>query len=144
MKRNILKTITFLLVLFLGISFICSCKQKGTAKAEIVEKSDVVVVIKINETEGFAHLIDAMKYLKEKGELTYDLSADGMVTSVNGKENAADWSACWMLYTSDSEMSNTQWGTYAYKDKTYGSAILGAESLEVSAGEYYVWSYDAF
>ena len=67
MKRNILKTITFLLVLFLGISFICSCKQKGTAKAEIVEKSDVVVVIKINETEGFAHLIDAMKYLKEKG-----------------------------------------------------------------------------
>ena len=67
-----------------------------------------------------------------------------MVSSVEGKENAADGSACWMLYTSDAEMSNKEWGTITYEGNTYGSAILGAESLQVSAGQYYVWSYDAF
>ena len=49
-----------------------------------------------------------------------------------------------MLYTSDAEMSNAEWGTIDYDGKTYASAILGAESLEVSAGNYYILSYVIF
>ena len=120
-----------------------SCDKEGSAKAEILSKTDTMVVVQVNETEGFATLLDAMTYLKDEGKLTFELSG-GMVSSIEGKTNPADWSACWMLYTSDKEMSNIEWGTVVYDGNTYGSAILGAESLQVSAGEYYIWSYDTF
>lgn len=134
---------TLLLTLVLSVSMFVACDKEGSAKAEIVSKTDTMVVIKVNETEGFATLLDAMTYLKEEGKLTFELTG-GMVSSIEGKANPADWSACWILYTSDAEMSNTEWGTITYEESTYGSAILGAESLTVSAGEYYVWSYDTF
>jgi hypothetical protein len=84
-----------------------------------------------------------MTYLKAEGELAFEITS-GMVSSIEGKANPADWSACWMLYTSDTETSNTEWGTITYDGNTYGSAILGAESLTVSVGAYYIWSYDTF
>jgi hypothetical protein len=120
-----------------------ACDKEGSAKAEIISKTDTQVVIKVNETEGFATLLDAMNFLKEAGKLTFELTG-GMVSSIEGKANPADWSACWILYTSDTEMSNTEWGTVSYEGNTYGSAIFGAEGLTVSAGEYYIWSYDTF
>ena len=143
MKRKIYLFVTFLLTLAISVFSFVACDKEGSAKAEIVSKMDTMVVIKVNETEGFATLLDAMEYLKSEGELTFEIT-DGMVSSIEGKANPADWSACWMLYTSDAEMSNTEWGTVTYDGNTYGSAILGAESLEVSAGAYYVWSYDTF
>lgn len=143
MKRKMYALFTLLLTLVLSVCIFVACDKEGSAKAEIVSKTDTMVVIKVNETEGFATVLDAMTYLKEEGELTFEI-VGGMVSSIEGKENPADWSACWMLYTSDAEMSNTEWGTITYEGNTYGSAILGAESLEVSAGEYYLWSYDTF
>ena len=88
-------------------------------------------------------LIDVMEMLKLGGDLTYEISG-GMVTSIEGKANAADFSACWMLYTSDAEMSNAEWGSIQVGEKTLGSAIVGAEALPVAAGEYYVWDYQTF
>lgn len=132
---------TLLLAVVMSVCMLVGCDKEGTAKAEIVSKSDTMVVMKVNETEGFASLLDAMNYLKEEGKLTFELTG-GMISSIEGKANPADWSACWMLYTSDTEMSNAEWGTITYEENTYGSAILGAEGLTVSAGEYYVWSYD--
>ena len=143
MKRKIYLLLTFLLTLVISVFAFASCNKEGEAKAEIVSKTETMVVIKVNETEGFATLLDAMEYLKNEGELTFEISG-GMVSSIEGKANPADWSACWMLYTSDAEMSNTEWGTVSYEGNTYGSAILGAEGLTVSAGEYYIWSYDTF
>lgn len=143
MKRKIHVLFTFLLTLAISVFSLVACDKQGSAKAEVLSKSETMVVIKVNETEGFATLIDAMTYLKGEGELDFDLS-EGMVTSIEGNANAADWSACWMLYTSDAEMSNTGWGVIEYEGNTYGSAILGAESLSVSVGEYYIWSYQSF
>ncbi len=143
MKRKIDLLLTFLLALTMSVFAFVSCTKKGEAKAEVVSKTDTKILIKINETEGFATLLDAMTYLKEEGELIFTVSG-GMVSSVEGKENAADWSACWMLYTSDTEMSNKEWGTITYEGNLYGSAILGVESLQVSVGEYYLLSYDTF
>ncbi len=142
MKRKFYSLITLFFTALLSVCMIVAC-DKGSAKAEVVSKSDTMVVIKVNETEGFATLLDAMTYLKGEGALTFELT-NGMVSSIEGKANPADWSACWMLYTSDAEMSNTEWGTITYEGNTYGSAILGAESLQVSVGQYYVWSYDVF
>ena len=59
-----------------------------------------------------------MNYLKDQGELTFEISG-GMISSIEGKENPLDYSSCWMLYTSDKEMSNTEWGTIEYDGKTY-------------------------
>ena len=142
MKRKFYSLITIFLTLVISVCVMVAC-DKGSAKAEVVSKSDTMVVIKVNETEGFATLLDAMNYLQGEGALTFELTS-GMVSSIEGKANPADWSACWMLYTSDEEMSNKEWGTTTYEGNTYGSAILGAESLQVSAGQYYVWSYDVF
>lgn len=143
MKRKMYALFTLFLTVAMSVCMLIACNKEGSAKAEIVSKSDTMVVIKINETEGFATLLDAMTYLKDEGELTFELTGS-MVSSIEGKANPADWSACWMLYTSDTEMSNTEWGTITYEGNTYGSAILGAESLTVSPSQYYVWSYDTF
>ena len=88
-------------------------------------------------------LIDVMERAKTDGDLTFEISG-GMVTSIEGKANAADFSACWMLYTSDAEMSNTEWGTITIGEKTLGSAIVGAEALPVVVGVLYVWDYQTF
>ena len=143
MKSKMYVLFTLLLAVVMSVCMLVGCDKEGTAKAQIVSKSDTMVVMKVNETEGFATLLDAMNYLKEEGQLTFELTG-GMISSIEGKANPADWSACWMLYTSDTEMSNAEWGTITYEEKTYGSAILGAEGLKVSAGEYYIWSYDTF
>ena len=143
MKRKIYLFFTLLLTVATAVCMLVACDKQGSAKAEILSKTDTMVVIKVNETEGFATLLDAMNYLQDEGKLTFEFSG-GMVVSVEGKTNASDWSACWMLYTSDKEMSNTEWGVVEYDGKSYASAILGAESLTVAVGEYYILSYVSF
>ena len=143
MKRKLNVLFTFLLMVVISLCALVGCKKDGSAKAEIVSKTETMVVIKINETEGFATLLDAMNYLKDEGELTFEMDGT-MLSSLENKANPADFSSCWMLYTSHAEMSNAEWGTVTYEDNTYGSAIVGADSLTVLAGEYYVWSYQTF
>lgn len=107
MKSKTYAVFTLLLTVIISVCMLVACDKEGSAKAEIVSRTDTMVVIKINETEGFATLLDAMTYLKDEGELTFELTS-GMVSSIEGKANPVDWSACWMLYTSDTEMSNAE------------------------------------
>ncbi len=88
-------------------------------------------------------LADVMRLEQDHGSLTYEISG-GMIMSIDGKANAADWSSCWMLYTSDAELSNKEYGTITVDGKEIGSAIVGAESLPVQGGEIYVWDYVTF
>ena len=142
MKRKILKAVTFLLALIISATVLVACGKTGSAKAEIVEKTDTMVVIRVTEVTGVAHLIDAMNYLKSENELTFDMASDGLVVSIEGKDiNTVTWSPFWYLYTSNAEMANTEWGTVTYDGNTYGSAILGATDLEVVAQELYIWEY---
>ena len=101
------------------------------------------VVIAVTSVESRTMLIDVMAEAKKNGDFTYEVSG-GMITSINGIANPADWSKCWMLYTSDAEMSNTAWGQVTYEGQTYGSAVVGAEALDVIAGGLYIWSYQSF
>ena len=144
MKRKIYSIITFLLTLAISVFSLVACDKEGSAKAEILSKTDTMVVIKVTEAKGlYPTLLCAMNYLKDQGELTFEISG-GMISSIEGKENPLDYSSCWMLYTSDKETSNTEWGAIEYDGKTYDSAILGAESLPVSVGEYYILAYITF
>ena len=109
----------------------------------VIRTTGNFIAIEIEKASGEETLLDAMDFLQEKAELTYTIE-NGMVASINGRANATDFSSCWMLYTTDAEMSNTAWGKTKYEDKTLGSAILGAESLVVVGGELYVWAYTTF
>ncbi len=126
-----------------GMFVFAACgKSNGAGKTvATVEKGESTVVITVEEVDGEPTLLDVMKDLQEGGELTFTVSLDGMITSIEGKENAADWSAVWMLYTSDSEMTNAEWGTVEHNGEIYGSAIVGASALGVLAGETYIWYY---
>lgn len=123
--------------------FLTGCKSEPL----VIKDSDTCIVIKPTQesmdgkTDLF--LIDYMNTLAEDGKLTCKIS-DGMVTSINGIDNPADFSSCWMLYTSDAENANSAWGTVQYDGKEYGSAISGAETLKIKAGELYIWVFQSF
>jgi len=113
----------------------------------VIKDSETCIVIKTT-TEAMGDktdmlLIDYMDKLADEGKMTCKIS-NGMVTSINGIDNPADFSSCWMLYTSDAENSNTAWGTVQYDGKEYGSAISGAETLKIKPDQLYIWVFQSF
>ena len=112
-------------------------------KAKVEYTSEDMLVIRVLKTEGEEKLLAVMAELQTDGAFTF-VESGGMITTINGKENAADRSACWMLYTSDAELSNTAWGEVEYNGAKLGSAIVGAGELPVAEGQIYVWSYQGF
>ncbi len=148
MKRKMISLVAFLMLATMAVE-VAGCNLKkpdigaGNVAASVVESKDELVVIKAEESVVGTTLIDLMEILKTEGSLLYEISA-GMITSINGVTNAVDFSSCWMLYTSDEEMSNAEWGTVEYNGQALGSAIVGAEALEIAEGELYVWSYQSF
>lgn len=146
MKRKLISFLLLVFMLFGASSCAFSLNTNANAKvivSEVFTESKHIVVIKIDKTTKGATLMDAMRELK-KGELLAYKTAGTMITSINGVDNAADYSACWMLYTSDDECANGEWGVVEYKSQTYGSAIVGADALEISEGELYIWKYENF
>ncbi len=150
MKRKIYALFTLMLAIVCCAVCFVACntgdeESNGEAKtvARIVESTQERVVILVEETDGETTLFETMEELSNDGVFTYELSGT-MVNKINGKENAADFSACWILYTSDSEMGNSAWGTYNFQEVTCLSAIVGGGELTVSTGAYYIWVYTAF
>ena len=120
-----------------------SCKLTGEAVVSVENSTPTQIVIKVEKVYSNTTLFDAMETLQKQGELTFKRSGT-MLSELNGVANPIDFSACWLLYTSDREMSNDAWGTIDYNGETLGSAILGADSLLVLEGEIYVWEYQTF
>ena len=113
----------------------------------VIKDSETCIVIKTTQEamDGKTDmlLIDYMDKLVKEGKMTCTIS-NGMITSINGIDNPADFSSCWMLYTSDAENSNTAWGTVQYDGKEYGSVISGAETLKIKPDQLYIWVYQSF
>jgi hypothetical protein len=148
MKRKLL---SFLLLVccFLGVS---ACNLQGDTSvsfteevknAEVEKTTDDMVAIRVLKADGEESLMSVMEELQVDGLISFTVQA-GMVTGINGKVNPADFSNCWMLYTSDAEMSNVAWGELEYDGQKLGSAMLGADALPVVEGGLYVWYYQAF
>ncbi len=135
-----LLTLVLTITLVLTASVLTACKKEPL----VVKESDTYVVIKVKTDKTDLTLADYMASLDDYKDMFVIKS--GMVVSINGIENAADWSSCWMLYTDDyrEEFSNSAWGTIVYKEKTYNSAAYGAESLIVCDGCTYIWIYQTF
>lgn len=145
MKNTTKRLSSLFLALLLALSVMLSGCQKN--EPLVIKDSDTYIVIKTTQesldgkTDMF--LIDYMNELVKSGELTCTI-ADGMITSINGIENPADFSSCWMLYTSDAENANASWGTVEYAGAEYGSAISGAETLKIKPDQLYIWVFKSF
>ena len=137
-KLQLLKRLFVVAMAFM----ISTCAFVG-CKKEAVKLDGDYVLIEAEESADGKTLLAYMQELQANGKLNFALE-NGMVTSIDGKQNKADYSACWMLYTSDSENANDAWGIVEYEEKEYGSAVVGAESLIVKAGELYIWWYQSF
>lgn len=144
MKRKMYSFFTLLLAFVVSTCIFVGCqKDEGNIKALVLQTTENMVVIQVNEVEGEVTLLSVMENLQKDGKMEFCISS-GMVTEINSKTNAMDFSSCWMLYTSDIELSNAGWGTVSYEGQDYGSAIVGAETLTVISGGYYIWSYQSF
>lgn len=142
------KTTKILTCLLAAVILLSAWLMTGCKKEPLVIKdSETCIVIKTTEEslDGKTDmlLIDYMKTMKENEGLEYEVK-DGMIVSINGIENPADYSSCWMLYTSDVELSNSAWGTVEYEGKEYGSAVSGAEELKIKPDQLYIWVYQTF
>ena len=139
MKKLLLTLLTFVLLF--------SMVACGNGETHVIKETDEKIIITISskqmELKDDTTLIEYMQSLKNDGELEFEI-ANGMITSINGIANPADWSSCWMLYTNDTELSNSAWGTAEYNGETFGSAIVGAEALIVKDGYKYIWYYQSF
>lgn len=138
--KKFLKKILVGCLVTVSVLFGVACKKETKVVSELKESTSARVVIYVVETEGEPKLIDCMEQLKKDGTFSYTIEG-GMVTQMNGKANGEGY---WMLYTSDSEMGNDQWGTMEYNGETLESAILGADALVVEENELYVWVYQIF
>lgn len=144
MKKRFVGAVGLLASLLLVFALCTACTPEKDPL--VLKESDTFIVIKADESVSENEtLATYMSKLKERGDAVVDFEiVGGMVKSINGKENASDYSSCWMLYTSDTENANDAWGTVEYEEKLYGSAVSGAEALEVKNGEIYIWVYQTF
>ena len=144
-KTPLKKLLSFLLAVMIlaSMMLLTACRSEPL----VIKDSDTYIVVKTTQEamgeETDMLLIEYMEKLKQKGELEFSVS-NGMITSINGIENPADYSSCWMLYTSDEENANAAWGVVEYDGKQYGSAVSGAETLKIKPGQLYIWVFKAF
>ncbi len=135
-----LLSLVLTLTVLVTASILTACKKEPL----VIKESDTYVVIKVETSKTDLTLANYMASLEDYKDMF--VIKNGMVTSINGIENALDFSSCWMLYTDDyrEEFSNSAWGTVEYKEKTYNSAAFGAEELIVKNGCTYIWIYQEF
>ena len=130
MKRKFISFITlFLAVLCSALCFV-AC---GNAEPVAITAPQTV--------EEGTTLLALMEEQKTAGELDFEMK-DGLIIEINGTKNTTN--SFWMLYTTDEENANTDWGTFEWNGETLGSAVLGADTLVVAQGETYVWVYEKF
>ena len=134
-------TVGMLLSMLFAAAFCVGCTPTEGVKVQAtVQVTETEIAIVVESVEGDAKLMDAMKALREEGKLTFVADGQGMIQSINGKENAADWSQYWALYISDAELSEMSYGI-EWNGQQLGFSNFGADALPVVEGGVYVWVY---
>ena len=133
MKKKVVSLVSLVLAA-LALLALAGCHTSSVT-------ADVDVVIRATAEQDGMTLLAVMEELQEEGELSFTVS-DGMVVELNGTKQTA--SSYWMLYTSDKENANEQWGTLEYEGEVLGSAVSGAGELAVKEGCLYIWAFEDF
>lgn len=149
--KKLIPVVAIVLILLVAL---CACNQQKeptkidepttpASDSSVINVSDTTIVLAPTSDYVGQTLLSFMQASTLKGLLEFSLT-NGMVTSINGKENTADSSKCWMLYTSDANMANTAWGTVEYQGNVYGSAVKGVTELNIIENGLYIWVYTTF
>ncbi len=152
LAKRIFLTLSATAALLLSLSLcLAACSQRHTAAYEVVVNRGEQFIFTATDVEGNVSLYDALVQLREEERVAFDGYTGDYgftLTAVNGIENKADWSACWMIYTDLTEYGGVIYATpeytFTYGDKTYAQATYGASSLPVVAGYTYALHYDTF
>ena len=142
MKRKIIALFTFLFTVILSVCCLSSCGS-GSARATVVESREDLLVIRVEETDGKATLLDVMKALREEGEISFESDQSGFVLSIFGKSGesvSSNSGKYWSLYVSDERYALD--GEYVWGEEVCYLASEGAGTMNVKNGHYYVWSYE--
>ena len=131
MKRKLISFVTLLATALLSVFCLVACG----------DNVEPVVITVSQAVEENTTLLEVMQEKKTAGELDFQME-NGMIVQIGETKNSTN--SFWMLYTTDEANANTQWGTFAWKGETLGSAVLGADALVVKQGETYVWVYQSF
>ena len=137
MKKKVVSLVSLIsavLALF-PLFALAGCKTPPSAADE-----NTVVIQASAEHDGKT-LLSVMEELQAAGELSFAVS-DGMIVELNGTKQTPPKS--WILYTSDKENANEQWGTLEYEGEVLGSAALGVGQLAVKEGCLYIWAFESF
>ena len=135
MKKKVVSLVSLIsavLALF-SLVALAGCKQPPATADENT------VVIRASAEHSGKTLLSVMEELQEAGELSFTVS-DGKITELNGTKQTP--SNYWILYTSDEESANEQWGTFEYEGEVLGSAVSGAGELAVKEGCLYIWAFE--
>ncbi len=131
MKRKLISFITLLATLLVSAFSFLACGDN-------VEPVAITISQAVEENTT---LLKVMEEKKAAGELDFQME-NGMIVRIGETKNGTN--SFWMLYTTDEENANEQWGTFEWNGETLASAVLGAEALVVKQGETYVWAYQTF
>lgn len=142
--KKFFAVVGMLLSMLFAAAFCVGCTPTEGAKVRAtVQATETEIAILVESVEGDATLIDVMTALQEEGKLNFTTNGQGMIQSINGKQNAADWSEYWALYISDAELSDMNYGI-EWNGRQLGFSNFGAEALTVEAGGVYVWQYEQY
>lgn len=133
MKRKFVSLVSLVLAA-LALLALAGCHKSPVT-------ADVDVVIRATAEQDGMTLLAVMEELQAAGELSFTVS-DGMIVELNGTKQTP--SNYWILYTSDKENANEQWGTFEYEGEVLGSAVSGAGELIVKEGCLYIWAFENF
>lgn len=134
------KVVSFVSLVSAVLALFSLAALAGCHTSSVTEDGNTVVIEVSAEQDGMT-LLAVMEELQAAGELSFTVS-DGMVVELNGTKQTA--SSYWMLYTSDEESANEQWGTFEYEGEVLGSAVSGAGELIVKEGCLYIWAFENF
>ena len=136
MKRKVVSLVSLISAVLALFSLVALA---GCHKSPVT--ADVDVVIEVSAEQDGKTLLSVMEELQAAGELSFTVS-DGMVVELNcTKQTPSNY---WILYTSDKENANEQWGTFEYEGEVLGSAVSGAGELIVKEGCLYIWAFENF
>lgn len=131
--------------------FGCNKENVPTVEPDYtVEKNEsTLLVVKANETKMIS-FFDVLKELAEDKTITLDWSDSeygAYINSINGTVPDATKNEYWALYTTlvtvegdETVYSTSEWGSYDYNGTVCGMANVGASSLPMAEGCYYVFT----
>ena len=136
---KILSVVVILALLFSAIALVACTKKTYVQQTEtgvvFTVDSDIMA-----DVEG-KHLIDYLKALQDKGELTFSAPQStygSFLEEVNGIKADSTKGEYWFIYSDDADNTTPAWGEYEFEGKKYYSTNFGLDDQPLKAGATYI------